>query len=185
MTESIRWLTPNGRSTGGRGRWCAGRTDRCGSPPLVVAQTGFRTSAVPWTKARATHAGRSPGSRFITRCAAFPGLTPSGWAPKDRSLMRITLAAYSCRDSRRVGVKPRTAFPFKPAWAPARSCSRTIVPVRDKRYRVPLELPSDVCRYHRGEPDLDGQGHRHWAAYALWSKFSRPPKILYHIVFVM
>lgn len=80
--------------------------------------------------------------------------------------MRITLAAYSCRDSRRVGVKPRTAFPFKPSRAPARSCSRTIVPVRQKRYCVPLELPSDVV-------DIT-EASQTWAAKAIGTRLHTP-----------
>ena len=59
-------------------------------------------------------AGRSPGSRVVARCAAFPDRVDPV-AASSKGSQRISLTAYSCRDSRGFGWSPiRTAFPFKP-----------------------------------------------------------------------
>ena len=68
--------------------------------------------------ARATRAGRSPGSRVNARCA--PSQDVPAWTGQSqwlqsriRDRVRITLAAYSCRDSLRLGrAGPRTQFPL-------------------------------------------------------------------------
>ena len=68
-----------------------------------------------------SHAGRSPGSRVVARCTAFPGLAglsvrPSGCPPRLRGpAMCIALTAYSCRDSPGIGRRTAlTVFPLRP-----------------------------------------------------------------------
>jgi hypothetical protein len=50
---------------------------------------------------------------------AFPGLLPVAAVPDDWARVVHALAAYSCRDSRRLGKTP-AAFPLEPSRAPAR-----------------------------------------------------------------
>ena len=75
----------------------------------------YRAVTIPWTKARATSAPAgllAHGSQLDARLPGYARARLPVTAPENRGLC-IALSAYSCRDSRGFGAKPRTTFPIK------------------------------------------------------------------------
>ena len=72
--------------------------------PLLVARTKFVSRlANPMSPARATRAGRSPGSRVVARNIPSQTTIAAQWLWSQPHPC-YALAAYSCRDSRRIGL---------------------------------------------------------------------------------
>ena len=114
--ESLRPQGTRARSTRRTGGRAGARPDR--SMRLSTARRrsdGVPRLGHPLDQARATRASRSPGSRVVARWT--PSQDPRApvaaiW--KIQITLSTPLTAYSCRDSRRFGARPRTAFPFSP-----------------------------------------------------------------------
>ena len=86
-------------------------------------------------------AGRSPGLRVVARCTPSQALRPSG-CPRGEGLC-VSLAAYSCRDSRGIGRRTvRTAFPIKPFRAPTRSRETAGSRIPRDRYSALSAMPT-------------------------------------------
>ena len=114
---------------------------RTGAAPAAQCSSlrrRYRASAIPWARARATRASRSPGSRVVTRLAPSQGpKAPVAAARKTRTIMQAALAAYSCRDSLGFGARCRllTAFPSSPLGRQREifAARQTPSPTRDDR----------------------------------------------------